>query len=168
MSAAGGGPAAGAGGGEAAIIGALAGGGSGGGGSFAAAASEGRGLNFGCDLGSGFGLHGSHRDGLERVPFDGYRAELHAGEKVLAAAEAKEYRQQRISRLAVAAQTSGRGGGAGNVTVQYIHHGNVVANDPMDHQRQQQQMAARSTPRLARGEIERKIALAAVQGRKRL
>lgn len=29
------------------------------------------------------GLHGSHAGGLERVPFNGYRAELHAGETVV-------------------------------------------------------------------------------------
>ena len=35
---------------------------------------------------------GSHRSGLDYVPFDGYMAELHAGEKVLTAAEASSYR----------------------------------------------------------------------------
>ncbi|MFG0244174.1 MAG: hypothetical protein ACF8R9_15435, partial [Phycisphaerales bacterium JB054] len=33
------------------------------------------------------GLHGSHADGLKRVPFDGYRAELHKNERVLTATE---------------------------------------------------------------------------------
>lgn len=32
-------------------------------------------------------LHGSHADGLDYVPFDGYRAELHRGERVLTASE---------------------------------------------------------------------------------
>ena len=35
---------------------------------------------------------GSHRSGLDYVPFDGYMAKLHAGEKVLTAAEASSYR----------------------------------------------------------------------------
>lgn len=34
---------------------------------------------------------GSHAGGLDRVPFDGYRAELHEGEKVLTKQEASEY-----------------------------------------------------------------------------
>lgn len=38
------------------------------------------------------GLHGSHRDGLWSVPFDGYRAELHRGETVLPSPEADRYR----------------------------------------------------------------------------
>lgn len=33
-------------------------------------------------------LHGSHKNGLSEVPFDGYRAELHAGERVLTAQQA--------------------------------------------------------------------------------
>lgn len=33
-------------------------------------------------------LHGSHKNGLAEVPFDGYRAELHAGERVLTAQQA--------------------------------------------------------------------------------
>jgi hypothetical protein len=36
------------------------------------------------------GIDGSHRDGLDRVPFDGYRAELHRGERVLTASEARK------------------------------------------------------------------------------
>lgn len=35
---------------------------------------------------------GSHRSGLDYVPFDGYMARLHAGEKVLTAEEASSYR----------------------------------------------------------------------------
>lgn len=37
-------------------------------------------------------INGSHKDGLENVPFDGYIAELHKGERVLTADEASEYR----------------------------------------------------------------------------
>jgi len=33
------------------------------------------------------GLHGSHRNGLDFVPFDGYRAELHYGERVQTASQ---------------------------------------------------------------------------------
>ena len=34
-------------------------------------------------------IHGSHADGLWSVPFNGYRAELHAGERVLTASQAR-------------------------------------------------------------------------------
>lgn len=37
-------------------------------------------------------MDGSHRTGLREVPFDGYIAELHKGEMVLTAHEAKQYR----------------------------------------------------------------------------
>lgn len=37
-------------------------------------------------------IHGSHANGLSRVPFDGYIAELHEGEAVLTAPEASAYR----------------------------------------------------------------------------
>lgn len=38
-----------------------------------------------------FGVNGSHKRGLSFVPFDGYIAELHKGERVLTAKEAKKY-----------------------------------------------------------------------------
>lgn len=38
-------------------------------------------------------IDGSHRTGLNEVPFDGYIAELHKGEMVLTQAEAKRYRK---------------------------------------------------------------------------
>ncbi len=60
---------------------------------------------------------GSHADGLERVPFDGYIAELHKNERVLTADEASEYRNlptiddllNRLDRIS---------GGAVNLSVQ--------------------------------------------------
>lgn len=36
-------------------------------------------------------INGSHKNGLDRVPFDGYIAELHQGERVLTANEASDY-----------------------------------------------------------------------------
>lgn len=36
-------------------------------------------------------INGSHKNGLDRVPFDGYIAELHQGERVLTANEASNY-----------------------------------------------------------------------------
>lgn len=38
-----------------------------------------------------YAVHGSHANGLDYVPFDGYRAELHKGERVLTKEENKEY-----------------------------------------------------------------------------
>lgn len=40
---------------------------------------------------SGKGWNGSHANGLDYVPFNGYVAQLHQGERVLTKAEAKEY-----------------------------------------------------------------------------
>lgn len=42
-------------------------------------------------------IDGSHRSGLDRVPFDGYIAELHKDERVLTAAENKDYRSPQTS-----------------------------------------------------------------------
>ena len=41
---------------------------------------------------SATGVTKSHRNGLDYVPYDGYISELHRGEKVLTAAEARQYR----------------------------------------------------------------------------
>ena len=46
----------------------------------------------------GGGKSGSHRTGLREVPYDGYMAELHKGEMVLTAAEAKRYQNGNTSR----------------------------------------------------------------------
>jgi|GEM_PF-775452 len=47
-------------------------------------------------------IDGSHRAGLDRVPFDGYVAELHQGERVLTAPESAAYNQQTINNQTVA------------------------------------------------------------------
>jgi phage-related protein len=44
---------------------------------------------------SSSGTDGSHASGLDYVPFDGYIAELHRGERVLTAKQAAEYNNQR-------------------------------------------------------------------------
>ena len=51
--------------------------------------------NSGGNITRGFGLHGSHAGGLSFVPFDGYRAELHKGERVLTRQEADYFRTAR-------------------------------------------------------------------------
>jgi TP901 family phage tail tape measure protein len=42
-------------------------------------------------------MDGSHRTGLREVPFDGYIAELHKGERILTQAEAKRYNERKTS-----------------------------------------------------------------------
>ena len=50
------------------------------------------GLSVGVNVNtSSSGINGSHAGGLDYVPFDGYIAELHKGERVLTAKEAREY-----------------------------------------------------------------------------
>ena len=51
-----------------------------------------------------FLINGSHANGLSYVPFDGYIAELHRGERVLTSKEAKQY-------------SSGIGGSSINITI---------------------------------------------------
>ncbi|MBC2392202.1 hypothetical protein [Listeria booriae] len=48
-------------------------------------------------LGNAAGINGSHESGLNYVPFDGYIAELHKGERVLTAEEASLYNAQERS-----------------------------------------------------------------------
>lgn len=43
------------------------------------------------------GISGSHKNGLDYVPYDGYVAELHEGERVLTKEENKDYSNQRSS-----------------------------------------------------------------------
>ena len=46
-------------------------------------------------------IDGSHRNGLDRVPFDGYIAELHKDERVLTADEAENYSENGLFSQAV-------------------------------------------------------------------
>ena len=75
---------------------------------------------------SGWGMNGSHRNGLDRVPFDGYRAILHRDERVQTAATVRngdaaalrtnallgqvlnELRADKTQRGAVGVETIGR------------------------------------------------------------
>lgn len=86
-------------------------------------------------------INGSHRNGLERVPFDGYIAELHAGERVLTDTEASDYREnglfaQAIERLREALNGSGkdnsRNGDNGNNGTQINFSPNVTINGNSD------------------------------------
>lgn len=74
---------------------------------------------------SGSGVDGSHAGGLDYVPFDGYVAELHKGEQVLTAEEARDYK---------------RGGKVVSV-VQNIYSQAKTAADLMQEARYQQERA---------------------------
>lgn len=54
------------------------------------------------------GVDGSHATGLDNVPYDGYVAELHAGEQVLTADDAKDYRYDQMSAGAIMGASSGQ------------------------------------------------------------
>lgn len=53
-------------------------------------------IKFGGKKDAAVPVDGSHADGLARVPFDGYRAELHKDESVLTAKEAGEWRNYKL------------------------------------------------------------------------
>ena len=55
---------------------------------------------FGGDSAS-FSIDGSHRNGLDYVPYDGYIAELHKGERVLTASEASRYGGTSIGNITI-------------------------------------------------------------------
>lgn len=59
-------------------------------------------------------VDGSHAGGLSRVPYDGYRAKLHAGERIQTKAEADTWR------------SGGNGGGKGGNT--FIIHNNISSD----------------------------------------
>lgn len=56
-------------------------------------------LNVTVDISSNSKVDGSHRNGLDSVPFDGYLAELHKGERVLTESEADSYNQNQSTNL---------------------------------------------------------------------
>lgn len=47
------------------------------------------------------GVDGSHRTGLNEVPYDGYVAQLHKGERVLTQSEAKRYESQQQQQMII-------------------------------------------------------------------
>ncbi|RYX81037.1 hypothetical protein EON83_25770 [bacterium] len=105
-------------------------------------ASSGRGLFGGSGSGYGLKLDGSHAKGLDYVPKSPYYAELHRGETVLNSNEAARYRESRQAEL-IAGASSRSSGGGGNITVNYVHNGNVVANSPQEYQKKLQDQARR-------------------------
>jgi phage-related minor tail protein len=79
-------------------------------------------------------LDGSHANGLSRVPFDGYIAELHQGEAVLTAREAEQYRKLSPEKAQQVMNTSSSSTNTSNdnrVNVGSLF-GNVTVNNQSD------------------------------------
>lgn len=70
-------------------------------------------LGLGGGSGTTTGVDGSHADGLDYVPFDGYIAELHKGERVMTSMENYQY-------------STGQTGGAGSMSVDLTGLGPIV------------------------------------------
>jgi TP901 family phage tail tape measure protein len=68
---------------------------------------------------TGSGTDGSHAKGLPEVPFDGYIAELHKGERVLTAAESDEYANMMLSKSATKNIAMQPAQGGGDTTTTY-------------------------------------------------
>jgi len=83
-------------------------------------------LSFGSSVtgsSGGGGRSGSHRNGLEEVPYDGYIAELHKGEMVLTAAEANQYQSGMstlINALTAATSLSSTSGDTSGGVIQLV------------------------------------------------
>lgn len=96
---------------------------------------------------------GSHAAGLEYVPRDGYIAELHRGEMVLTALEAKAYRAEQYANYATPMLLS-RGSGDGrtynNTYNDTTNFGTVIVREEEDINRIAEKMARRNKRR-ARG-----------------
>ena len=115
------------------------------------------------DLGGGFSL-GVHASGLDRVPRDNYLMLAHKNEKILAAAEAESYRQQTQANLVAGAPVAAASGG--NTTINYVHNGDIVANDPGEYARQLEARGRQSSgPRRASFEQARAGRVALAGGR---
>lgn len=84
-------------------------------------------------------INGSHKNGLTRVPYDGYIAELHAGEQVLTAGEASDYAENgMLSRVIESVREWLRGGsdnknsGKNENSSQIVFSPNITVNGSGD------------------------------------
>ena len=77
---------------------------------------------------------GSHANGLRSVPYDGYVAEMHAGEEILTAKEAREYdgTQETLGRIEAAVMNAMEGGTGPREAV--IHVTTVLGGATVDEQ----------------------------------
>ncbi|WP_240415030.1 phage tail tape measure protein [Paenibacillus periandrae] len=89
-------------------------------------------------------LDGSHANGLSNVPFDGYLAELHKGERVLTASDNQEYSSSLLRRDTQQGSNTSSGGLSptiyvtiqGNATKQDAYDGTMAALDAWGRSRQ--------------------------------
>lgn len=80
----------------------------------AAAANEAMATASGGKVSVSYGVDGSHAAGLDYVPYDGYIAQLHQGERILTANEASAYSSGVIETTAIQAESSS---GVGSSTI---------------------------------------------------
>lgn len=94
---------------------------------FSGGASTGRGF-------SGSGYDGSHAGGLDYVPYDGYIAEVHKGERILTATEAREYDgvQESLGQMTATILNAMEGGAGPREAV--IHVTTILGGTTVDEQ----------------------------------
>ncbi len=73
---------------------------------------------------------GSHADGLVYVPYDGYIAELHQGERVLDADEAKAYMEDSIPR-SIDVRIAGASGGSATKNIKIDARSTIISPEPL-------------------------------------
>ena len=81
-------------------------------------------------------INGSHAGGLDRVPYDGYIAELHKDETVLKASDAAVYRGERPARTGGAANQRNRRSWSDDQPIQLTVNINGDTKDPYENAQQ--------------------------------
>ena len=88
-------------------------------------------LNVGVN---GSAVDGSHANGLDYVPYDGYVAELHKGEKILTAGEAQQYNNlspQETQQVLSTSTTSNSNTSDNSTTIESLF-GSITINNEAD------------------------------------
>lgn len=77
-------------------------------------------------------MHGSHATGLNRVPFDGYRAILHRDEAVLTASEAETYRKHGLGNNSIPSKPTSFGSGSAPRTTNNSSSNTIVMHNNIE------------------------------------